>query len=155
VDAQPRTLAVPSVLSEEEGNLRMRARYQKGSLKQIKRKSGYLVWLFRWRETDPDGKRRPKKIVVGPVSELRRVSTTLRQVLTKFSEFFVCWIRVPSFPQEISRQDRLATTIGNSVDPQHPRFCRFSGAFRFFKSRLLRFICILPQAAFPEWKPAC
>jgi len=26
----------------------------------------------------------------------RRVSTTLRQVLTKFSEFFVCWIRVPS-----------------------------------------------------------
>jgi hypothetical protein len=29
----------------------------------------------------------------------RRVSTTLRQVLTKFSEFFMCWIRVPSFPQ--------------------------------------------------------
>jgi len=49
----------------------MRARYQQGSLKQIKRKSGYLVWLFRWRETDPDGKRRPKKIVVGPVTELR------------------------------------------------------------------------------------
>lgn len=49
----------------------MRARYQKGSLTQIKRKSGYLVWLFRWRETGPDGKRRPKKIVVGPVSELR------------------------------------------------------------------------------------
>jgi len=24
-------------------------------------------------------------------------------------------------------------TIGSSVDPQHPRFCRFSGAFRFFK----------------------
>ena len=62
---------MPSVLSEEKGNLRMRARYQKGSLKQIKRKSGYLVWLFRWRETDPDGKRRPKKMVVGPVCELR------------------------------------------------------------------------------------
>ena len=40
----------------------MRARYQKGSLTKIKRKSGYLVWLFRWRETDPDGKRRPKKL---------------------------------------------------------------------------------------------
>ena len=48
----------------------MRARYQQGSLKRIKRKSGYLVWIFRWRETDADGKRRPKKIVVGPVSEL-------------------------------------------------------------------------------------
>jgi len=58
------------VLSEEEGNVKMRARYQKGSLKRIKRKSGYLVWIFRWRETDTDGKRRPKKIVVGPVSEL-------------------------------------------------------------------------------------
>ena len=87
--------------------------------------------------------------------EIRRVSTTLRQVLTKFSEFFVCWIRMPSFSQESSRQDRVATTIGNSVDPQHPCFCRFSGAFRFFKSRSLRFICILPQAAFPEWTPAC
>lgn len=71
MDAQPRTLAVPSVLSEKEGSLRLRARYQKGCLKQIRRKSGYLVWLFRWRETDPDGKRRPKKIVVGPVRELR------------------------------------------------------------------------------------
>ncbi len=71
MDAQPRTLAVPSVLSEKEASLKLRARYQKGSLKQIRRKSGYLVWLFRWRETDPDGKRRPKKIVVGPVSELR------------------------------------------------------------------------------------
>ena len=27
----------------------------------------------------------------------RRVSTTLRQVLTKFSEFFICSIRVSSF----------------------------------------------------------
>ena len=27
-----------------------------------------------------------------------------------------------SFPHKISRQDRLATTIGNSVGPQHPRF---------------------------------
>src|SRR5260370_2031802 len=71
MDAGTHTLTMPSVLSEKEGNLRMRARYQQGSLKQIKRESGYLVWLFGWRETDPDGKRRPKKIVVGPVSELR------------------------------------------------------------------------------------
>jgi hypothetical protein len=32
----------------------------------------------------------------------RRVSTTLRQVLTEFSEFFICWIGV-RFPQEILR----------------------------------------------------
>lgn len=56
----------------------MRARYQKGSLKRIKRKSGYLVWIFRWRETDADGKRRPKKIVVGPVGELPTESDARR-----------------------------------------------------------------------------
>ena len=99
--------------------------------------------------------KRRRKVLFGQARRNRRVSTTLRQVLTKFSEFFVGWIRVSSFPQEISRQDRLATTIGNSVDPRHPRFCRCSGAFRFFKSRSLRFICILRQAAFPEWTPAC
>ena len=49
----------------------MRARYQKGSLTKRKRKGGYLVWLFRWRETRSDGSRRPKNVVVGPVSELR------------------------------------------------------------------------------------
>ena len=56
----------------------MRARYQKGSLKRIKRKSGYLVWIFRWRATDADGKRRPKKIVVGPVRELPTESDARR-----------------------------------------------------------------------------
>jgi len=34
------------------------------------------------------------------VSE-RRVSTTLRQVLTKFSEFFICSIRVSSFRKKL------------------------------------------------------
>jgi len=58
--------------------VKMRARYQQGSLKRIKRKSGYLVWIFRWRETDADGKRRPKKIVVGPVSELPTESDARR-----------------------------------------------------------------------------
>src|SRR5712692_1231774 len=67
----------------------------------------------------------------------RRVSTTLRQVLTEFSEFFMCWV----FYKEISRQDRLATTIANSVDPQHPRFCPSSGAFRFSKVDRSDFIC--------------
>jgi hypothetical protein len=56
----------------------MRARYQQGSLKQIRRKTRYLVWLFRWRETDTDGKRRSKKNVVGPVSELRTESDARR-----------------------------------------------------------------------------
>ncbi len=39
-----------------------------------------MVWLFRWRETDPHGKRRPKKIVVGPVSELRTEADARREL---------------------------------------------------------------------------
>lgn len=60
----------------------MRARYQKGSLTKIRRKGGYLVWLFRWRETRPDGDRRPRNIVVGPVSELRTESDARRALET-------------------------------------------------------------------------
>jgi hypothetical protein len=47
------------------------------------------------------------------------------------SFFFRCLF--PVFHKEISRQDRLATTIANSVDPQHPRFCPSSSAFCFSK----------------------
>ena len=36
-------------------------------------------------------------------------------MLTKFSEFFMCWV----FQEEISRKDRLATTIAISVDPPY------------------------------------
>jgi hypothetical protein len=81
-----------------------------------------------------------------------------------------------SFAHKSSRQDRLATTIGNSVDPQHPRFWCFSGGFRFFKvdrcwhliasKELLAFssalqclrccfIWLLPQGAVAEWRPVC
>jgi hypothetical protein len=109
------------------------------------------------------------------IRKKRRVSTTLRQVLTEFSELFLCWIGT-QFPHKTSRQDRLATTIGNPVDPQHPRFCCFSGAFCFFKVdrswhliafkevlafssalQFLRccFIWLLPQAAVAEWGPVC
>jgi integrase len=46
-----------------------RTRYQQGSLKKVKRKGGREVWVFRWRETRPDGKRRLRKLVVGSVED--------------------------------------------------------------------------------------
>ncbi|PYU67207.1 MAG: hypothetical protein DMG49_19555 [Acidobacteria bacterium] len=39
----------------------------------------------------------------------------------------------PVFHREISRQHRLGTTIANSVDALHPRFCSSSCAFPFPK----------------------
>jgi integrase len=53
-----------------------RARYQKGSLKQVVRKSGRKVWVFRWRETDSDGRRVPRKLVVGTVRDLPNEKST-------------------------------------------------------------------------------
>jgi hypothetical protein len=75
-------------------------------------------------------------------SQQRRVSTTLRQVFTKFSEFFICC----QFPQESSHQDRLGTTIANSVDLRHACFCPSWEPTSFFQSRSLLAV---------EWKPAC
>ena len=51
-----------------------RARHQQGSLQRVKRKSGDIVWVFRWRETQIDGSRRYRKIVVGSVSEYKTES---------------------------------------------------------------------------------
>ena len=47
-----------------------RARYQKGSLKQITGRGGRKVWLFRWRGTAADGSRVARKLVVGSVKDL-------------------------------------------------------------------------------------
>src|SRR5713101_5191772 len=83
----------------------------------------------------------------GPERSSRRVSTTLRQVLRKFSEFFVCRIRVPTFPQgnfasgSPSNDDRqLGRPPASPFFPKVDRCC---------------FICLLPQAAVPEWKSVC
>ena len=62
-------------------------------------------------------------------AQSRRVSTTLRQMAIKFSEFLLRWV----FQKEISRQDRQGTTIANAVNPQHPHFFIPQAHFRFPK----------------------
>ena len=51
-----------------------RARHQQGSLQRVRRKSGETVWEFRWRETQIDGRRKYRKIVVGRVEEIKTES---------------------------------------------------------------------------------
>ena len=48
-----------------------RARYQRGSLKQETRKSGQNVWVFRWYETQTDGSKKYRKVVIGSVYDLK------------------------------------------------------------------------------------
>jgi integrase len=46
-----------------------RPRYQNGSLKQMPRKDGPAVWVYRWRETDESGGRQLRKKVIGTVKQ--------------------------------------------------------------------------------------
>ena len=46
-----------------------RARYQRGSLRLIRRKDGGKVWEYRWREVRTDGTRKRRSVIVGSVEE--------------------------------------------------------------------------------------
>jgi hypothetical protein len=51
----------PTVLAIRKEKDMRRARYQKGSLQRVKRKSGEAVWIFRWYEVQLDGANRYRK----------------------------------------------------------------------------------------------
>ena len=48
-----------------------RTTYQNGHLSREERKTGPDVWIFRWRETAPDGRRVNRKVVVGTVQQYK------------------------------------------------------------------------------------
>jgi len=56
-----------------------RARYQEGCLTRSKRKTGD-VWEFRFRECQPDGTRKMRCVVVGPVARYRTRTAALHQI---------------------------------------------------------------------------
>ena len=56
-----------------------RARYQEGCLTRSKRKSGE-VWEFRFRERQPDGTKKMRCVVVGPVARYRTRTAALHQL---------------------------------------------------------------------------
>src|SRR5919109_126479 len=46
-----------------------RTRYQQGCIAKERRNNGPDVWIFRWREFDPDGQRVNRKVVIGTVDQ--------------------------------------------------------------------------------------
>ena len=46
-----------------------RARYQRGSLRLIQRKDRNKVWEYRWRETQSDGTRKRRSMIVGSIED--------------------------------------------------------------------------------------
>jgi len=57
-----------------------RARHQRGSLKRVKRKSGKTVWIFRWYETEIDGSKKYRKVVVGSAEDFKTEASAQQAV---------------------------------------------------------------------------
>lgn len=57
-----------------------RARYQQGSLQRVKRKKGTTVWLYRWYETQIDGTKRYRNVVLGSTEEYKTDAEALKAV---------------------------------------------------------------------------
>ena len=51
-----------------------RNRYQEGSLDRVHRAKGPDVWVYRWRETTPEGKRIQRKRVIGTVEQYKTLT---------------------------------------------------------------------------------
>jgi hypothetical protein len=66
-----------------------RARYQQGTIDRVKRKHKPDCWVFRWRETDTNGKRVRRKVILGTVKEhptetsARRAADSLRMTINE------------------------------------------------------------------------
>jgi hypothetical protein len=57
-----------------------RTSFQHGSLKREKRKLGPDVWIYRWRETGPDGIGRKPKAIIGSVDQFPSQALARRAV---------------------------------------------------------------------------
>jgi integrase len=55
-----------------------RARYQQGTIDRVKRKQKPDCWIFRWRETDVNGKRIRRKVIIGTVKEYPTEASALK-----------------------------------------------------------------------------
>src|SRR5260370_14981319 len=67
-----------SVPSKREEFMFRRTRYQQGTLDRVRRKEGPDCWIFRWRETDDNGKRVRRNKVVGTAEDYPAKTKTLR-----------------------------------------------------------------------------
>src|SRR5260370_15888462 len=80
---------------------------------------------------DPSGISCSKPLV--PPVKLLLPPTVPNRPFFLFAPLFLSLCLSPAFHKEISRLDRLQTTIANSVNSLHPRFCLSSCAFPFSK----------------------
>ena len=77
----------------------------------------------------------PQAFVLPAIGATRRALISAHSAHRPFFLLAPLFVRclLPAFHEEILRLDRLETTIANSADPLHPRFCLSSCAFHFPK----------------------
>ena len=59
-----------------------RPRYQHGFFSRHRRKKGPEVWVYRWREIDPNGKPKPRALVIGSVKQYPTETAAWKAVST-------------------------------------------------------------------------
>jgi hypothetical protein len=60
-------------LPQQPKSTKTRRRYQEGSISRVKRAKGPDVWIFRWRERQPDGSLKQKKTLLGDAERYPRL----------------------------------------------------------------------------------
>lgn len=99
-----------------------RQRYQEGSFEKINRAAGPDVWVFRWRELDPDGRRVQRKRVIGDVrkypteSKARQAVESLRAAInadkpTAVMTFDQLWGHFMKYELDSGVTERSPTTV--------------------------------------------
>jgi integrase len=101
---------------------RSRSRYQEGSIERASRTTGPDVWVYRWRELDPDGRRVQKKRAIGDVkkypteSKARQAVESLRAAInadrpTAVMTFSQLWGHFIVHELDSGVTERSATTV--------------------------------------------
>jgi len=88
---------------------------QNGSLMRSGRRRGPDVWEYRWREPDPDGRRKHRRIVFGSVIQLKDEDAAMRATCALSWDINLATLAVKESPS-LSRSWQF-TTLSVSLPP--------------------------------------
>lgn len=127
---------------KREKLLSRRARYQKGSVRREKRRSGPDVWVFLWWETQADGTKKRRKQLVGDITKFPTKAS---------AEKALGGLRV-NINQELSHVNFAAMTIEILVNHYRKNELLTDTDARKAHSTKEAYECYLTNWILPRWK---
>ncbi len=118
-----------------------RARYQQGCLTKSKRKSG-AVWEYRFRERQPDGTKRLRCVVVGPVAKFKTETAAQRELEV---------LRANINREMIDPERPILTTFRSLVQHYREKEMRMDNHDRKAYSTKKRYQVYLNKWIVPKW----